>query len=66
MGIKGLHDTFQLTPDHEFVVLACDGIWDVMSNEEVVRFIRVRLAERMEPEIVSFHQSALLRSNGLS
>ncbi|XP_003747764.1 probable protein phosphatase 2C T23F11.1 [Galendromus occidentalis] len=41
-----------LTPDHEFVVLACDGIWDVMSNEEVVRFIRVRLAERMEPEII--------------
>ncbi|XP_022705831.1 probable protein phosphatase 2C T23F11.1 isoform X2 [Varroa jacobsoni] len=42
-----------LTPDHEFVVLACDGIWDVMSNEEVIEFIRVRLAERMEPEIVA-------------
>ncbi|GIX73428.1 probable protein phosphatase 2C T23F11.1 [Caerostris darwini] len=39
-----------LTPDHEFIVLACDGIWDVMTNDEVVSFIRTRIAIRMEPE----------------
>ncbi|CAL1266500.1 unnamed protein product [Larinioides sclopetarius] len=39
-----------LTPDHEFIVLACDGIWDVMTNDEVVNFIRTRIAIRMEPE----------------
>ncbi|EDO40449.1 predicted protein [Nematostella vectensis] len=39
-----------LTPDHEFLVLACDGIWDVLSNQEVVDFIRSRLAQRMELE----------------
>ena len=27
----------------EFVVLACDGIWDVMSNEELADFIHSRL-----------------------
>lgn len=27
----------------EFVVLACDGIWDVMSNEELCNFVRSRL-----------------------
>ena len=27
----------------EFVVLACDGIWDVMSNEEVIEFISSRM-----------------------
>ena len=27
----------------EFVVLACDGIWDVMSNDEVCDFVRSRL-----------------------
>ncbi|GAB6029383.1 Protein phosphatase 1B [Chamberlinius hualienensis] len=27
----------------EFVVLACDGVWDVMSNEELCDFIRSRL-----------------------
>jgi serine/threonine protein phosphatase PrpC len=28
-----------LTADCEFVVLACDGIWDVKTNEEVVAFL---------------------------
>ena len=42
-----------LTPDHEFMVLACDGIWDVLTNQEVVEFVRNRIAQRMEPDIVS-------------
>lgn len=27
----------------EFVLLACDGVWDVMSNEEVIGFIRAKM-----------------------
>ena len=38
--------------DLEFIVLACDGIWDVMTNEEVVQFVRVRIAAKMEPQLV--------------
>ncbi|KAG5855207.1 hypothetical protein ANANG_G00046600 [Anguilla anguilla] len=30
-------------PEDEFLVLACDGIWDVMSNEELCDFVRSRL-----------------------
>lgn len=26
------------------MVLACDGIWDVMTSEEVINFVRTRLA----------------------
>ncbi|KAF7723192.1 Protein phosphatase 2C 2 [Apophysomyces ossiformis] len=35
----------ELTDNDEFVVLACDGIWDCMTNQEVVDFIRLRLTE---------------------
>ncbi|CAJ0942558.1 unnamed protein product, partial [Mesorhabditis belari] len=38
--------------DHEFIVLACDGIWDVMSNQEVIDFCRDRLAAGREPQII--------------
>jgi len=27
----------------EFMVLACDGVWDVMTNEDLIEFIRSRL-----------------------
>lgn len=40
----------KITDDHEFIFLACDGIWDVLSNEEVVDFIRKRIAQKMSPE----------------
>ena len=42
-----------MTPDHEFLLLACDGIWDVLGNMEVASFVRARIAQCMEPEIVS-------------
>ncbi|KAJ8676333.1 hypothetical protein QAD02_012120 [Eretmocerus hayati] len=35
----------QITEDWEFVILACDGIWDVMTSEEVISFIRERFAD---------------------
>lgn len=36
--------------DWEFIVLACDGIWDVMTNEEVLQFCRTRIGLGMQPE----------------
>lgn len=32
------------TPGDEFIVLACDGIWDVKTNAEVCTFVRTGLA----------------------
>lgn len=36
-----------LEPDDRFVVLACDGIWNVMGNQEVVDFVAERLDRGM-------------------
>lgn len=33
----------ELTDEDDFMVLACDGIWNFMSSESVVQFIRTRL-----------------------
>lgn len=37
--------TLSLNSDDEFMILACDGIWNSMSNQKVVDFIRPRLKE---------------------
>eukprot|EP01053_Blabericola_migrator_P001371 Blabericola_migrator_1__1370@NODE_1356_length_4729_cov_1432_602746_g897_i1_p1_GENE_NODE_1356_length_4729_cov_1432_602746_g897_i1NODE_1356_length_4729_cov_1432_602746_g897_i1_p1_ORF_typecomplete_len561_score127_12PP2C/PF00481_21/5_1e09PP2C/PF00481_21/2_2e51PP2C_2/PF13672_6/0_1PP2C_2/PF13672_6/9_5e11SpoIIE/PF07228_12/2_2e07HAUS4/PF14735_6/0_2_NODE_1356_length_4729_cov_1432_602746_g897_i112652947 len=34
-----------ITKDDEFVILACDGIWDCVTNQEAVDFVRERLGE---------------------
>lgn len=43
--------------EDEFIILACDGIWDVMGNEQLCDFVRSRLEvtddlERVSNEIV--------------
>lgn len=32
-----------LSGDHDFMVIACDGIWNVLSSQEVVDFISKRI-----------------------
>ncbi|PAA80126.1 hypothetical protein BOX15_Mlig000843g4 [Macrostomum lignano] len=41
-----------ITNSMEFVVMASDGVWEVMSNQEVVSFVRSRLARGMNPDAV--------------
>lgn len=40
---------YNMSNELEFLVLACDGIWDVLTNSEVVEFCRKRIAKQMEP-----------------
>ncbi|XP_063770972.1 protein phosphatase 1G [Pseudophryne corroboree] len=40
-----------LNEEHDFMVIACDGIWNVMSSQEVVDFIQERI--KQEPASLS-------------
>ncbi|KAJ7644114.1 phosphatase 2C-like domain-containing protein [Roridomyces roridus] len=35
----------EITEEDEFLVLACDGIWDCLSSQQVVNFIRYQISE---------------------
>lgn len=44
-------------PKDEFLVLACDGIWDVMNNDDLCQFIRHKLI--IEPDLEKVCSSVL-------
>ncbi|KWU45572.1 PP2C-domain-containing protein, partial [Rhodotorula sp. JG-1b] len=33
------------TPEDEFVVIACDGIWDVLTSQQVIDFVRLAISQ---------------------
>jgi len=45
--------SYTLTSQDDFAVLACDGLWDVMSHQDVVDFVLPKLKEHDDPQIVS-------------
>lgn len=40
----------EITEDWDFLLLACDGIWDVLSNQQVADFITARIGRNLQPE----------------
>lgn len=48
--ISALPDIKVLTinDDHDFMVIACDGIWNVMSSQQVVNFVQSKITQKTE------------------
>jgi len=38
----------KITPDVNFVVITCDGIWEVFESQQVVDFIYQKMKEEMK------------------
>jgi serine/threonine protein phosphatase PrpC len=38
-----------LHADDKFLILACDGIWDMLTNDQAVAFVETRLQQNMDP-----------------
>ncbi|KAG0595141.1 hypothetical protein M758_UG143200 [Ceratodon purpureus] len=60
-GLKGLNDTgpviaepeiktWELSEDDEFLLMGCDGLWDVFTNEAAIIFARRQLRKHNDPE----------------
>jgi len=67
-GVSAEPDIFEtvLSEDLAFVVLACDGLWDVMKHQEVSDFVLLNLCQCDDPQKVSEQlvQKALQRGSG--
>jgi len=44
--------TYSLLKSDKFIVMACDGVWDVISNQEVVNFVR----DNIDNNNISFYK----------
>ncbi|XP_063901252.1 probable protein phosphatase 2C 3 [Zophobas morio] len=47
--------------DHEFLIIACDGVWDVLSNQEACDFVRSRLQGNQTPTVEKIVEELLDR-----
>lgn len=42
---------YELDASDEFIILGCDGIWDCLTNEQAVEYVRFRIQDKTPTEI---------------
>ena len=52
ISVPEIHE-FNLTNKDNYIVLACDGLWDVMSNQDVINFINNKLKNNTDLNLVA-------------
>lgn len=63
-AVTALPDVLALdvTPEDEFFVVACDGIWDCMTSQQVIDFVRERIPQRAtEEELVNICSELMMK-----
>lgn len=58
----------QIRPEHDFMIIACDGIWDCMTSQQAVDFVYDAKAKQLKRQsttsITSTSTATSLKSNG--
>ena len=42
-----------ISPEDEFILMACDGLWDVFKSQRAVEFARQKLRDHNDPQLCS-------------
>ncbi|CAK4629342.1 unnamed protein product [Aphanomyces euteiches] len=59
-------EEFEITPEIEFFVLACDGLWDTITSQEAVNHVREKLLLNWSMQDISYSLADLaIRSGSL-
>jgi len=44
---------YEITSKSNFIIIASDGLWDVLSNEDAINFVKNDLKENLDPNVVA-------------
>ncbi|RWW29892.1 hypothetical protein GW17_00005575 [Ensete ventricosum] len=51
------YEEVELCDDDDFLILACDGVWDCMSNQQLVDFINEQIETVSIYSLITFKQT---------
>ena len=56
---KPYTSSVRLRPEHDVLIIACDGVWDVFSDQEALDFVRQAIANGTEDVAAALVQQCI-------